>query len=120
MKLLTHNMLSCHIKGVQNGFPFKIEPEKVEEVDADYDPDFLRHIFPRLEWKALREAAATLGDSSPSTLQLLKIRFFVGCAEITPVHLKWQFPAACPLRQLPSCTEAPLPEAEHALEAGQG
>ena len=61
MKLLTHNMLSCHIKGVQNGFPFRIDPVKVEEVDADFDPDFLRHIFPRLEWKALCEAAATMG-----------------------------------------------------------
>lgn len=30
MKLLTHNMLQCHIKGVQNGYPFKIEAEKVE------------------------------------------------------------------------------------------
>ena len=29
MKLITHNMLSCHIKGVTNGFPFKIEAEKV-------------------------------------------------------------------------------------------
>ena len=35
----------------------------MEQVDADYDPDFLRHIFPRLEWKALREAAATLGTA---------------------------------------------------------
>jgi multifunctional methyltransferase subunit TRM112 len=30
MKLLTHNMLQCHIKGVQNGYPLKIEAEKVE------------------------------------------------------------------------------------------
>lgn len=29
MKLLTHNMLQCHIKGVQNGYPFKVEAEKV-------------------------------------------------------------------------------------------
>ena len=29
MKLLTHNMLSCHIKGVKNGYPFKIDPVKV-------------------------------------------------------------------------------------------
>ena len=29
MKLLTHNMLSCHIKGVNNGYPFKIDPGKV-------------------------------------------------------------------------------------------
>ncbi|CAL5221121.1 g3256 [Coccomyxa viridis] len=62
MKLLTHNMLSCHIKGVKNGYPFKIDPVKIEEMDADYDPDFLRHIYPRLEWPALREAAQVMGE----------------------------------------------------------
>lgn len=61
MKLLTHNMLQCHIKGVKNGYPFKIEAEKVETREADYDPDFLRHIFPRLHWPALREAADAMG-----------------------------------------------------------
>ena len=61
MKLLTHNMLQCHIKGVKNGYPFRIEAEKVEVREVDYDPDFLRHIFPRLDWPALREAAAALG-----------------------------------------------------------
>ena len=29
MKLITHNMLSCHIKGVTNGYPFKIQADKV-------------------------------------------------------------------------------------------
>jgi multifunctional methyltransferase subunit TRM112 len=38
MKLLTHNMLACHIRGVQNNYPFKIEAAKVEEREADYDP----------------------------------------------------------------------------------
>jgi hypothetical protein len=38
MKLLTHNMLACHIKGVKNGFPFTIEAEQIEEREADYDP----------------------------------------------------------------------------------
>ena len=66
MKLLTHNMLACHIKGVQNGFPFKIDAQKVRKVDADYDPDFLRHIYPRLEWPALREAAQSMGEPSTS------------------------------------------------------
>ena len=83
MKLLTHNMLSCHIKGVTNGYPFKIEAEKVlkrctdrlctageltscrvlqvELTDADYDPSFLRHIFPKIEWPALVEGAKSLG-----------------------------------------------------------
>ena len=31
MKLLTHNMLACHIKGVTNNFPLKIEATKVRK-----------------------------------------------------------------------------------------
>lgn len=38
MKLLTHNMLACHIKGVKNNYPFLIEAGKVEVQDADYNP----------------------------------------------------------------------------------
>lgn len=29
MKLLTHNFLACHIKGVKNNYPLKIEATKV-------------------------------------------------------------------------------------------
>lgn len=29
MKLLTHNFLACHIKGVTNNYPLKIEATKV-------------------------------------------------------------------------------------------
>lgn len=65
MKLLTHNMLQCHIKGVKNGYPFKIEAEKVETREMDYDPDFLRHIFPRIQWDALRQGAESLGIRPP-------------------------------------------------------
>ena len=113
MKLLTHNMLACHIKGVKENQPFIIEVHsgrgpvqalrcsrlalelvpvslcaarasyacargakcslmlsqffivlqatETREVDADYNPDFLRHIYPRIEWPTLRTAAATLG-----------------------------------------------------------
>jgi hypothetical protein len=38
MKLLTHNMLACHIRGVKNNFPFVIEAIKIENIDADYNP----------------------------------------------------------------------------------
>jgi hypothetical protein len=38
MKLLTHNFLQCHIKGVENGYPLKIEAVKIDERDADFDP----------------------------------------------------------------------------------
>jgi len=31
MKLLTHNMLASHVKGVMETYPLKIEAEKVRE-----------------------------------------------------------------------------------------
>ncbi|KAI5069230.1 hypothetical protein GOP47_0015531 [Adiantum capillus-veneris] len=61
MRLLTHNMLSCNIKGVTNGFPLAIEATTVETKEVDMNPDFLRHIFPKLEWKAFRDASHSLG-----------------------------------------------------------
>ena len=30
-------------------------------METDYDADFLRHVYPRLEWAALVDAAAALG-----------------------------------------------------------
>ena len=38
MKLLTHNMLECHIKGVTNKYPFKVEAEQVENCECDFNP----------------------------------------------------------------------------------
>jgi multifunctional methyltransferase subunit TRM112 len=40
------------------GPPLHVQTEIVE---TDYDADFLRHIFPRLEWPALVAAAAAVG-----------------------------------------------------------
>jgi len=41
----------------------RCRPQAAEtrEVDADYNPDFLRHIYPRIDWPTLRTAAETLG-----------------------------------------------------------
>ncbi|CAN1189776.1 Multifunctional methyltransferase subunit TRM112 homolog B [Linum perenne] len=63
MRLLTHNMLSSNIKGVVNGFPLLIEAEKVIEKEVDLNPDFLRNIFPKIEWKPLADAARAVGYS---------------------------------------------------------
>lgn len=38
MKLLTHNILACHIKGIQNNYPFIIEAVQIETKDADFNP----------------------------------------------------------------------------------
>ncbi|XP_077212970.1 multifunctional methyltransferase subunit TRM112 homolog A-like [Tasmannia lanceolata] len=61
MRLLTHNMLSCNIKGVVNGFPLRLEVEKFVEKEAEFKADFLRNMFSKIEWKALVDAARVLG-----------------------------------------------------------
>ncbi|KAJ8538227.1 hypothetical protein K7X08_014767 [Anisodus acutangulus] len=61
MRLLTHNMLSSNIKGVANGFPLKIEVVKVVEKEVDFNIDFLKNMFHKVEWKALAEASTTMG-----------------------------------------------------------
>ena len=34
---------------------------QVDTCDADFDPAFLRHMFPKIEWEALVEGAKALG-----------------------------------------------------------
>ena len=34
----------------------------MEVQEADFEPDFLQHIFPRIQWAALCEAAAAMGE----------------------------------------------------------
>ena len=65
MRLLTHNFLACHIRSHKHEQPqpFIIEAEEIEEHEADFDADFLRHIFDRIVWSTLRAAAASLGGS---------------------------------------------------------
>ncbi|GMH22571.1 hypothetical protein Nepgr_024414 [Nepenthes gracilis] len=63
MRLLTHNMLSSNIKGVSSGFPLRIEVEKVVEKQVEMNADFLRNMFPKIEWKAFAYAAKALGYS---------------------------------------------------------
>ena len=69
MRLITHNMLRCNVKGVKNGYPLKIEAEKVENVEAEFNPDFVTRMLPKLEWSALVKAAKELGAGDlPSEL----------------------------------------------------
>ncbi|WZN63513.1 multifunctional methyltransferase subunit TRM112 [Chloropicon roscoffensis] len=60
MKLLTHNLLECHIKGVTNKYPFLVEAQQVEQTEVDFNPDFLRRMYPKLDWKAFKDTAEGL------------------------------------------------------------
>ncbi|CAI9116308.1 OLC1v1017421C1 [Oldenlandia corymbosa var. corymbosa] len=75
MRLLTHNMLASNIKGVANGFPLKIEVGQVVEKHVDLNPEFLKNMFAKLDYKVLVEASKTMGyadlpeQAEPSMLE---------------------------------------------------
>lgn len=47
MRLITHNLLRCNIRGLteDQGYPLKIEVEKVEIIDAEYNAGPFFFIF---------------------------------------------------------------------------
>ncbi|KAG0178840.1 hypothetical protein DFQ28_004005 [Apophysomyces sp. BC1034] len=65
MRLITHNMLQCHVKNCDsNNFPLRFEDAQVELIEADYNPDFLVNMLPKIEWEALTSTAVQLGIST--------------------------------------------------------
>mmetsp|Transcript_5396 Transcript_5396/g.15458 ORF Transcript_5396/g.15458 Transcript_5396/m.15458 type:complete len:132 (+) Transcript_5396:262-657(+) len=63
MKLLTHNMLACHVRSHKHeeAQPFLIEVTEQGEADADFDPAFLERMFDRIVWKTLYDGALAMG-----------------------------------------------------------
>jgi multifunctional methyltransferase subunit TRM112 len=57
MKLLTHNSLRCNLKGLKEDLPFELEVDEMEIVETEFNPNFIRHIMPILDWKGLKIAA---------------------------------------------------------------
>ncbi|KIJ09316.1 hypothetical protein PAXINDRAFT_164387 [Paxillus involutus ATCC 200175] len=65
VRLITHNLLACHVKGcTSNNFPLMFQDVQIELREAEFNPDFVTNILPRLEWGALVDAAKQVGDTS--------------------------------------------------------
>ncbi|RKO97128.1 hypothetical protein CXG81DRAFT_12081 [Caulochytrium protostelioides] len=62
-RLLTHNMLQCHVKNCRpnESFPLTIKDPELERTEAEFNPDFMRGLVPKLDWTALRKTAGALG-----------------------------------------------------------
>ncbi|XP_005384662.1 PREDICTED: multifunctional methyltransferase subunit TRM112-like protein [Chinchilla lanigera] len=61
MKLLTHNLLSSHVRGVgPRGFPLRLQATDVRVNPVEFNPEFVARMIPKVEWSALLEAADTL------------------------------------------------------------
>ncbi|XP_010791348.1 multifunctional methyltransferase subunit TRM112-like protein [Notothenia coriiceps] len=81
MKLLTHNMLTSHVKGVTKGYPLLIKATEVKVNEVDFNPQFVSRMIPKLEWSALVQAA----DEVCQTPIIFNI---------SQIHLKHEYPSA--------------------------
>ena len=58
VRLITHNLLACHAKGcTTNNFPLLLQDVQIELHEQVFNPNFITSILPRLEWRALVDAA---------------------------------------------------------------
>ncbi|KAF8586669.1 Trm112p-domain-containing protein [Ramaria rubella] len=65
VRLITHNLLACHAKGcTSNNFPLAFKDVQIEFREAEFNGDFLKGFLPKVEWRALVDAARQLGDTS--------------------------------------------------------
>ena len=54
MRLITHNMLQCHVKGCNaNNFPLQLQEVVLEQEEAEMNEDFLRNMLGKIEYEAL-------------------------------------------------------------------
>lgn len=60
MRLLTHNLLMCLKPGCgqDKGYPLQILATKVEKQPSELNVDFLLHILPTIDYKALYKAVS--------------------------------------------------------------
>lgn len=74
VRLVTHNLLACHAKGcTTNNFPLVLQDIQIELRKQEFNPDFISNILPRLEWRALVDAATLASVRiSPSQAHGLK------------------------------------------------
>lgn len=69
MKLLTHNLLTSRfLKNVQSGYPLKLMVERVEEIQTEYNHEFLQKMLKKIDYDALKEAAKVCGQQLPESI----------------------------------------------------
>ena len=61
MRLLTHNLLSSHVRGVgPRGFPLRLQATEVRINPVEFNPNFVACMTLKVEWEVLLEAANSL------------------------------------------------------------
>lgn len=100
MRILTHNLLMCNVKGCVSGnFPLVIRAKQVEKVASPFKAVFVLNILPKLDWPALVKGAADVRTLFPP-LPSLKFSLYSSdsfCLESTAALLSFALASAAPL-----------------------
>ncbi|KAJ9116442.1 hypothetical protein QFC22_004884 [Naganishia vaughanmartiniae] len=65
VRLITHNMLTCHVKNcTKDNYPLVFQDAAVEIRPAEPNLGFIERFLPKLEWSALVSTAKALGNDS--------------------------------------------------------
>lgn len=65
MRLITHNLIQCHVKNcTSNNFPLQFEEVEVESIESEFNADFLVNFLPRIDYDALVRTSLELGITS--------------------------------------------------------
>lgn len=65
MKLLTHNLMKSHVKGVSNGYPLALSVSEMQEVEMEFNPEFVARMLPRIHYPVLQATAVQIGLADP-------------------------------------------------------
>ena len=62
MRLITHNMLQCHVKNCSapQNYPLKLKEVELDQQEAEFNAQFLVNMLPRLDWPALYSTAMSV------------------------------------------------------------
>ena len=51
-------MLQCHVKGCNsNNYPLAIQEAEVDNIEADFNPEFVKRLMNKIDWTALVQTA---------------------------------------------------------------
>jgi len=61
MRLLTHNSLKSIAKGINEGYPLKLEIDEMEVRESEVNLSFMKTLIPGLDWDGVLVGAAAVG-----------------------------------------------------------
>ncbi|KAJ2802365.1 hypothetical protein H4S07_004712 [Coemansia furcata] len=71
MRLLTHNMLKCHVKNCTDPdkqYPLRFKDVQIEQIEYEANEEFLVRMLPRIDWVALVKTAKDLNIAIPDSV----------------------------------------------------